>query len=505
MKVYFNEDDSHFFTMLHDRKADPTPEVVRSYLDAFRGTDVTDFVITVNATCASFESKVMQNYCDKYEHTEEDGIPVDYRDTLAKIAYEIYRVHKFDHVRVWIDSLREMGITPWASIRMNDAHCLLDGPHVVKNTRFYEHPEQWRVTEKPADGYYDRCLNYLLPEVRAYFLSFIEEVLERYDIDGIELDFGRELYCFPVGMEWQGRPVMNAFLGDVRGLLSKAEERRGHPIRLSALVPDIPSISYQMGFDVYYWIQHRLVDMIVPISHWTTTSFDMPIDEWRAFIDNAGTGVELGAGHQELVCAYPGAPTKNSTVEMAFAQAAANISKGADSVYLYNYMAWDDHFAAPGWDSAGDITTTANQSFLLHNIGSMEKIARQKRTTVLTFSDFPFYQMPYAHRLPMFVPSSRSLIGEYIRMATGPIETEAAELILGVEFTGNMGEVSVYCNEKPSESLGVCTLEPAFHQANLHYFKFRLNTEGCGNVQMIQIHSTQNCFVKWAQIDVTPV
>ncbi len=503
MKVYFNEDDSHFFSMLHDRGIDPTPEVMRSYLEAFRGTDVTDFVIAVIGTCASFESKVVQNYCDKYEHTEEDGIPVDYRDTMAKIAYEIYRVHKFDHVQVWIEALREMGITPWASIRMNDAHCLLQGPHVVKNTRFYEHPEQWRVTEKPADGYYDRCFNYLLPEVRAYYLSFIEEVLGRYDIDGLELDFSREHYCFPVGMEWQGRPVMNAFIEDVRSLIRHAEEERGHKIRLSALVWDTPSGSYQMGLDVYHWINKGLVDMIRPNGHFLTTNFDMPIEEWRALIDAAGTHVELAAGHEELVTAYPGARMKNSTVAMAMAQAAANISKGADSVYLFNYMAWDDHFASFGWDSAGDVTTTANQSIVLHNIGSMEKILKQKRTSVLTFSSNTVYWMPFHHRLPMWVGETRP--GDYFRIATGPIATETAELIVGMDFSEKgEGDLTVYCNGKPTEALGECDFDPAFRVDGLRYFKFRLNTEGCGNTQVLHIYSTKTCWLKWAQIDVIP-
>ncbi len=502
MKVYFNEDSSHFCYMLDWEHIDPTPEAAAAYIESFRGTDVTDFIMNVNATTATYDSKVMQNYCDKYEMTEENGVSVDYKNTFVRPAYEMYRLKGFDYFQIWIEKVRELGMTPWMSIRMNDAHALLDQAHVVKGAYTSDHPELWRVTEKNADGYYDRCLNYLKPEVRAYMLAFIEEVLDRYDIDGLELDFTREIYCFPVGMEWKGRPVMNAFLGEVRTLLWRAEERRGHKIRLSALMWETPSVNYQMGFDVYHWIREGLVDLIVPIVHWVTTWFDMPIDEWMVL--TKGTNVEIAAGQQELVSAYPGAMTKNSNVDMAFGQAAANLSKGADAVYLYNYMAWGTLLDEYNWGSEGDITQQKNLDIILHNIGSLEKILLLKRTSVLTYSDNTPYWMPFPNRLPMWVGETRP--GDYFRIATGKLTTERAELIVGIDFPdGIMGELTVYCNGKPTEAFGECQLESAFHQPDLRYFKFRLNTEGCGNTQVLHIYSTKTCWMKWAQIDVTPV
>ena len=41
-------------------------------------------------------------------------------------------------------------------------------------------------------------------EVRDYYKALIVESLDRYDIDGLELDFMREPYLFSAGKETEG-------------------------------------------------------------------------------------------------------------------------------------------------------------------------------------------------------------------------------------------------------------------------------------------------------------
>ena len=49
----------------------------------------------------------------------------------------------------------------------------------------------------PENRKYGCSLNYAIPEVRAFLLAIMEEVANRFDIDGIEFNFTRLAECFP--------------------------------------------------------------------------------------------------------------------------------------------------------------------------------------------------------------------------------------------------------------------------------------------------------------------
>ncbi len=496
MKVFFNEDNNHFFQMLYANNIEATEQIAKEYIYTFKDTDVTDLVINVNATVSTFDSKVMESFCDKYSKTEEEGKPVCFKNSYLKAAYDSCKVYKYDIIETWIDTLREIEISPWISVRMNDAHCLLEEPNPVKSEYFEKHPEHWRVTEKKADGYFDKCLNYLMHEVRQYFLIYISDVLDKYDIDGLELDFSREIFCFPIGMEWKGRSVICDFLRDVSDIVHRAEKKRGHKIKLSALVWETPSVNYSLGFDVYSWIREGLVDIIVPIIRWDTIWYEMPIEEWKILTE--GTEIEIGAGQQELVNAYPGGMVKNSTTEMAFGQAAANVSKGADFVYLYNYMVWDNRHEVYGWKSEKDITRRENQLIILNNIGSMDKILKQNRSCVLTYSDNNLYWTKKNNRLPLELGAC----GEYIKISTGRISDAESELILGIDNCKSL--LTVFCNGRSMKINNTCNIDSDFVQDNLCYYSFDIHAEDAGDYLVFQIYSDKPCSLKWAEVKIKP-
>ncbi len=75
------------------------------------------------------------------------------------------------------------------------------------------------------------------------------ETLDRYDIDGLELDFMREPYLFSAGKEAEGAPILTAWLREIRKLVDDAAAKRGHPIRLGVRVPSRPEVASAMGLD----------------------------------------------------------------------------------------------------------------------------------------------------------------------------------------------------------------------------------------------------------------
>ena len=105
--------------------------------------------------------------------------------------------------------------------------------------------------------------NFAVPEVRQYKVAVLREVAERYDLDGINLDFGRHPPYLPAGKQWEQREALTDFVRQVRLMLQAVAEKRGRPFLLSVRVADsVPGCHFD-GFDIESWVQQNLVDMII--------------------------------------------------------------------------------------------------------------------------------------------------------------------------------------------------------------------------------------------------
>jgi len=129
--------------------------------------------------------------------------------------------------------------------------------------------------------------SYAFPEVRTFMLNIISEVLERFDVDGVNLCFIRGpaymMYEEPVLAEFReeygvdGREVdaedprmhavrcklLTPFVRQTRALVDRMAERKGRALTLSAVVyPDTQdNLSY--GLDAMQWIEEGLLDSIL--------------------------------------------------------------------------------------------------------------------------------------------------------------------------------------------------------------------------------------------------
>ncbi len=111
-------------------------------------------------------------------------------------------------------------------------------------------------------------LDYGLAEVREQYFRTIEEVCLNYDVDGIELDYFRQLNCFrkhvwgdPLGD--QEVQIMNDHMARIRAMTDKIGRDRGRPILIAARVPDCPGYSKELAFDVEAWMAKDLIDIMV--------------------------------------------------------------------------------------------------------------------------------------------------------------------------------------------------------------------------------------------------
>ena len=193
--LFYNEDWVHFITTRHYGGVPASVEALKEYIYSFKGTQITDFAMNVNGTVSTAESNVFETYADRYLLTEEHDDKVDYSDTFAKYAYEL-REKGIDMYQVWISALNEIGINPWLSIRMNDCHGS-QSAHDVRKSRDVETLADMHLAHyRERECYFDKCLDYSRNEVRERMLSYIEEMLSRYDVYGLELDLMRNMHYF---------------------------------------------------------------------------------------------------------------------------------------------------------------------------------------------------------------------------------------------------------------------------------------------------------------------
>ena len=108
MKIMFNEDWMHFIWSRHAHKIDVTKKEIKDFIYQYKDSQITDFAMNVNGTVSTAPSKIKEDFCDKFLAKEEHGVKVDYSDTYAQMAYELFVEKKLDFYRIWIDTLKEI-------------------------------------------------------------------------------------------------------------------------------------------------------------------------------------------------------------------------------------------------------------------------------------------------------------------------------------------------------------------------------------------------------------
>jgi len=214
----------------------------------------------------------------------------------------------------------------------------------------------------------DGGVDYAHPEVHAYRLRQVAEVLENYELDGLDLDFTRFRPGFRAGAEEAGRPLMTGLVRRLRDLTAA----RGRT--LSARFEYDPETCEAGGLAVEQWLAEGLLDQgtLGGIGDHTP---DAPSDWWvrRAHAGGARVypGVEgqlhwvvsSGGGGQGL---RPGGGVWDGfgppSPEYLRAVAALHYAGGADGLSLFNFSCADgpwnrdilDELVWPGRVAGGD-------------------------------------------------------------------------------------------------------------------------------------------------------
>lgn len=497
--LFYNEDWLHHIWTRHEAGIEISEESLKDYVSVFKGSQITDFIMNLNATISTSESEVFDTYADKYLVKEEAGEAVDYSGTFAEAAYKV-REKKLDIYKVWIEEVKKMGINPWISIRMNDCHGSYLKTDIRKSSFITNHPEYHIAAHRERIGYFDQCLDFSHDEVRNTLLAYIDEQLGRYDVYGIEFDFMRESFFVQFGKEHTGIPIMDKFMKEVFAVVKKYEEKYGHPIKRSMILSTEPNLTLERGMDIFGFIDE--LDFIIIIPRWETVDTDMPIELWKRLL--RGTNVKLACGQQLLFKPYRGYKPVITTVEMAYGQAAANLSRGADLVYLYNYMDLAKYEGELGpWEYEACIRNDENRPDIFKNIGKLDTLMKKERSHVVTYSDFWRYDIPDCSVLPIEYTGGYTEF-EQIKIPVGKVpEGAKVQLILGIDHETELApeDMFVYVNATRCELIEKTKINERVYENDCYVFTIGGELY---DVMYAEVKITKKCRLEYVEIRVIP-
>jgi len=388
--IFYNEDDSHRFVL--DPPGKMKPERLDQLVDELADSQVTVMLICCNAKNTGYASNVWDVHCRGFDPAKGDDqpyfgdVPKEDRETLRRWAHNLKAMLDagIDPMQRMIDRCRTRRISPWVSIRMNDVHDahLLRSP--LHSRMWMEHHEYWRYPDR-FSAWNDRCFNYALQPVRDHAMGLVREVCERYDMDGLELDWNRFPLHFREGEEIQQGKVLTEWMSAVRDVVRQAEKKWKHPIWLVARVPARPEVAYGTGLDAVAWAKRGLVDHLVVAPFWATTDYDIPVERWLDLLK--GTGVGVTAGLEIRVEPYPGAPVLANTPQRRRGAAMAHLARGSHGIYVFNYFEGRSEAGSELWQ-------------LFNEMHSVDALARQDRSYVVTFVDINIPGKPIPPALP---------------------------------------------------------------------------------------------------------
>lgn len=392
--IALNEDNSHYFftrgnpaTMERD---------LHEWIEQYAGTQVRELIFNVNAMKTSYGSDVWESMWAGFDPSQGEEQPLFASSPPAerRVAHHwvrsAWQLHEagIDIYAAWIARSRELGMSPVISLRMNDVHNVQDEHNYIHNTLWRTRPDLRRIRHRYVK-WADKAFDYGRQEVRDYHFALVREVVERYDPDGLELDWMRFGYHFRPGYEDEGAQLLTRFTADVRKLLDERGARLGRRIRLSARVPARPDAALALGMDAAEWAQRGLIDRLVITPFWETLDTDMPIELWKRLL--AGTPVLLAAGLELHIRAHPQSTLRQkNTLETVRGAAMSLLSRGADAIYLFNYM-----------DALTAIDRLADYPAILREPGSLDTLRGKARRHVATYADTWAPGMAHAALLPL--------------------------------------------------------------------------------------------------------
>ena len=269
----------------------------------------------------AYDSKVQPIYGDA------QGAPVKYWHRVTENVKTLTREYRCP-LHLVCDFAHEHGMETFASVRMNDVHdSFMDANAMTVWKR--THPEFMVDTHGtlPEFELYTTAQDFSHEPVRQRKLEIIEEICQRYDVDGFELDYIRHPVLFSRRMRGElctvdEIAIITSMMGEIRSLTDAAAQRRGRPLLIAVRVPDTFTTSLDNGMDVSAWLEQDLIDILIIGGGYAPWS--LPVETW----------VEAAQPHGVPV--YPCVNMGKESLPLVRGLASNWYRAGVDGLYFWN-------------------------------------------------------------------------------------------------------------------------------------------------------------------------
>ena len=293
-----------------------TEEDLRAIVDELTqpGSQVDTLLLCVNAQILFYPSDVGTMIGSLATAKQRAKWPAHVQQWIANL--EGFHARGVDPYAVIFAEAKRRGLEILISYRMNDAH----GNDFLLGKLHQERP-RYRL----GGG-----LDFGQEAVREYTFRIIEEIVQRYDCDGVELDFNRFPNFFSSGASDERIAVVNGVVERVRDMVDRESQRRERSLVLAARVPTSYDKCREIGCDPVAWANRGWIDFLT-VSEFLFVRYDLPVKPWKERIQQIPI-------YGSIEC------TEGSSLEQCltadkYRRAARHLwNDGADGTYLFNFF-----------------------------------------------------------------------------------------------------------------------------------------------------------------------
>ncbi|MBI1913308.1 MAG: CocE/NonD family hydrolase [Planctomycetes bacterium] len=306
------------------------------------GSQVDTLLVCVNAQVMYYPTKVGTMRGTSSPATERKKWPVSEQQRFKNV--EAMFDAGIDPYAVLLAEAKKRGREALLTVRMNDDH----GNDFLRTAFWWKHPA-YRLGKGALDFRHNG--------VRDHVFRLIEEAVQRYDCDGLELDFQRFPTFFKDGTTEERVAKINSLVERVRQLLDTEGKRRSKRLVLAARIPSDYGRSaprYEtaraIGCDPVAWAKNGWVDFLT-VSEFLFVRYDLPIKPWKKLIANVPIygGIECAEGGNRRQCLTPA----------KYRHAARHLwADGVDGIYLFNFFTtreWEKDAFEPPFEVLEDL------------------------------------------------------------------------------------------------------------------------------------------------------
>lgn len=340
--------DGFFMTLQEELKGVPSEErctcIVQNYLDRFLSADPDVVLINVCYRRCLTPSEVFDSFLYDVETDENGRARRDANGhTIRRLSPMTDSVSPYfmsflycarDLMKQGIDVFKiatryvhQMGKRVFLSVRMNDSH-YADNPAINSSFSF----------QNDCEHTLDRrgqLFDFSQAAVQNYYYAYIEELMEHYGTDGIELDWLRYPTVLPEALRTD-TSILSDYMKRLHRMIKRHNPDASIAVRV--LAEEQQTLAY--GLDAAGWVAEGLVDQLTVENSYVPANFEIPVSDWRGSIAKKSATPH----HYTLLCGTDWAVscvkgyflTMNPALVRGFVHTC--LERGADGIYLFNFF-----------------------------------------------------------------------------------------------------------------------------------------------------------------------